>query len=110
MVEQAFADFPAVAAALRVQPKLDAGPIGLVEGSVGAAVALLALAEAQVPVQAAALERRAVQLKRAVAANDQRHNPNHRWTTPARAVAERPDFVARAHQITARDPSRRCCS
>ena len=84
MVEQAFAEFLAVAAALRVQLKLDVGPIGLVGGSVGAAVALLALAEAEVPVRAAALVRPAVQLKR--------------------VVTERLDFVARAHQIAARDP------
>ncbi len=104
MVEQAFAEFPAVAAALRVQLKLDVGPIGLVGGSVGAAVALLALAEAEVPVQAAALVRPALQLERVVAANHQRHNPNDRWTRAARMVAERLDFAARAHQIAGRDP------
>jgi len=103
MVEQAFAELPAVAAALRVQLKLDVGPIGLVGGSVGAAVALLALAEGEVPVQAAALVRPAVELERVVA-NDQRHNPHDRWTRAARVVAERLDFVARAHQIARRDP------
>jgi hypothetical protein len=104
MVEQAFAEFPAVAAALRVQLRLDVGPVGLVGGSVGAAVALLALAEAEVPVQAAALVRPPVQLERVVAANDQRRNPHDQWTRAARVVAERLDFVARAHQIAARDP------
>jgi hypothetical protein len=103
MVEQAFAEFPAVAATLRARLPLDDAPIGLLGEEAGAAVALLVLAEGEVPVRAAALVRPAVQLERVVA-NDQRRNPNHRWTRAARAVAERLDFVARAHQIAARDP------
>jgi predicted esterase len=96
VIEQAVAGFPAVVAALRVQLKPAAGPIGLVGGSVGAVVALLILAEGAVPVQAAALVRPAVQLERATLGN--------RRTEAAGAVAERLDVVARAHQIAARDP------
>jgi hypothetical protein len=104
MVEQAFAEFPAVVAALRVQLKLNDGPIGLLGEEAGATVALLVLAEGEMPVQAAALVRPAVQLERLVAANQQRHNLYHQWTGAARAVAERLDFVARAHQIAGRNP------
>jgi dienelactone hydrolase len=103
MVEQAFAEFPAVVAALRVQLKLDMSPIGLVGDCVGAAVALSALAEGEVSVQAAALVRPAVQLERVVA-NDHRHNPHDRWTQAAPAGAVRLAFLARADQIAARDP------
>ncbi len=104
IVERAFAEFPAVVAALRARLQLEVGPVGLVGGSVGAAVALLALAEGEVPVVAAALVRPAVQLKRVVAANQRRRGLHDQWTQAARAVAERLDFVAWAHQIAARDP------
>jgi predicted esterase len=97
VTEQAVAGFPAVVAALRARLPVDDGPIGLVGWSVGAAVVLLVLAEAAVPVRAAALLRPAVQLERAVAASNRR-------TGAAGAVAERLDLVARAHQIAARDP------
>src|SRR6266536_1383978 len=107
MVEQAVAEFPAAVAGLRTRLPVDEGPIGLLGGQVGAAVALLALAEAEVPVRAAALVRPAVQLNRVVAANDQGHNPNSRWTRAARVVAERLDFVARAHQLAGRSPANR---
>jgi hypothetical protein len=101
MVEQVVAEFPAAVAALRERLPLDDGPIGLLGGEVGAAVALLALAEGEVPTRAAALVNPVVQVEQVVAANQR---PRDRWTRAARAVAERLDFVARAHQIAARDP------
>jgi dienelactone hydrolase len=104
MVEQAAAELPAVVEALRVQLQPAAGPIGLVGGSVGAAVALLILAEGRVPVQAAVLVRPAVQLQRVVAVNHRRRDRPSRWAESAGAVAGRLDVVARAHQIAARDP------
>jgi dienelactone hydrolase len=79
VVEQAAAEFPTAVAALRAQLPVDDGPIGLLGGEVGAAVALLALAEGEIPVEAAALVRPAVQL-------------------------ERLDVVARAAQIAAQHP------
>jgi hypothetical protein len=103
-VEQAFAQFPAVVAALRVQLKLNDGPVGLLGEEAGATVALLALAESEVPVQAAVLVRPVVQLERLGAASQRRHDLHHQWAGAARAVAERLDFVARAHQIAGRDP------
>jgi hypothetical protein len=104
MVEQAFAEFPAVVAALRVQLKPSNGPVGLLGEETGATVALLMLAEGELPVQAAALLRPAVQLERLVAANQRGHNPHHQWTGAARAVAARLDFVARARRIAGRNP------
>jgi hypothetical protein len=104
MVEQAFTELPAVVAALRIKLPLDDAPIGLLGERVGAAVALLALAEGELPVRVAALVRPAAQRERAAAANDQRRDPADRWAEAAQTVAERLDVVAGAHQIAAQNP------
>jgi dienelactone hydrolase len=117
VVEQAFAEFPAAVAALRGKLPLDDGPIGLLGEGAGAAVALLALAESEVPVRAAALVSPAVQPQHTVATRRQRGNLGGRWTSAARAGAGRSwstsaaragagrlDFAARASEIAGRDP------
>jgi hypothetical protein len=117
VVEQAFAEFPAAVTALRSKLPLDDGPIGLLGEGVGAAVALLALAERQMPVRAAALVSPAVQPQQVVATSRQRGNLGGRWTRAARAGAGRSwstgaaragagrlDFAARASEIAGRDP------
>jgi dienelactone hydrolase len=117
VVEQAFAEFPAAVTALRSKLRLDDGPIGLLGEGAGAAVALLALAESEVPVRAAALVSPEVQLQRVVAMSRQRGNLGGRWTGAARAGAGRPrstgaaragagrlDFAALASEIAGRDP------
>jgi hypothetical protein len=104
VVEQAFAEFPAAVTALRGNLPLDDGPIGLLGAEVGAAVALLALAESEVPVRAAALVSPAVQLPQAAAVSQQRGNPGGRRAKAAQAVPGRLDFVARAAEIARRDP------
>jgi dienelactone hydrolase len=104
VVEQAFAEFPAAVTALRSKLRLDDGPIGLLGEGAGAAVALLALAESEVPVRAAALVSPEVQLQRVVAMSRQRGNLGGRWTGAARAGAGRLDFAALASEIAGRDP------
>jgi dienelactone hydrolase len=104
VVEQAFAEFPAAVTALRGNLPLDDGPIGLLGGEVGATVALLALAESEVPVRAAALVNPPVQLPQTAAVNQQRGNPGGRCTKAAQAVPGRLDFIARAAEIARRDP------
>lgn len=118
VVEQAFAEFPAAVTALRRKLPLDDGPIGLLGEGVGAAVALLALAESEVPVRAAALVSPAVQPQQVVATTRRRDNLCGRWTRVAaragagrswstgatRAGAGRLDFAARASEIAGRDP------
>jgi dienelactone hydrolase len=94
-LEQEVAGFPAVVAALRAGLAVDEGPLGLVGGSLGAAVALLALAEGRVPVRAAALLCPGVQLDWAA---------GNRRTEAAGAVAEPSDFLALADRIAAQDP------
>jgi hypothetical protein len=128
VVEQAFAEFPAAVTALHSKLPLDDGPIGLLGEGVGAAVALLALAESQMPVRAAARVSPAVQPQQVVATSRQRGNLGGRWTRAARAGAGRSwstgaaragagrldfaaragagrlDFAARASEIAGRDP------
>ena len=117
VVEQAFAEFPAAVTALRSKLPLDDGPIGLLGEGAGAAVALLALAESEMPVRAAALVSPAVQLQQVVAISRQRGNLGGRWIRAARAGAGRSwstsaapagagrlDFAARASEIAGRDP------
>ena len=117
VVEQAFAEFPAAVTALRSKLPLDDGPIGLLGEGAGAAVALLALAESEVPVRAAALVCPVVQLQQVVAISRQRGNLGGWWiraaragagrswsTSAARAGAGRLDFAARASEIAGRDP------
>jgi len=117
VVEQAFAAFPAAVTALRSKLPLDDGPIGLLGEGAGAAVALLALAEGEVPVRAAALVSPVVQLQQVVPIGRQRGNLGGRrtraaragagrsWSTSAdRARAGRLDFIARASEIAGRDP------
>ena len=117
VVEQAFAEFPAAVTALRSKLPLDDGPIGLLGEGLGAAVALLALAESEVPVRVAALVSPVVQLQQVMAISRPQGNLGGRrtraaragagrsWSTSAaRAVAGRLDFIARASEIAKRDP------
>jgi hypothetical protein len=55
VIERAVAGFPAVAAALRARLPVDDAPIGLVGGSVAAAVVLLTLVEGEVPARESAV-------------------------------------------------------
>ena len=100
VVEQAAAEAPDAIAALRAELPVGDGPIGLVGGSMGSAVALLLLAEGTLPVGAAALVSSVSQL----ALVAQYFNASYPWTEESRAVADRFDFVARAADIAGRDP------
>ncbi|MGH2546681.1 MAG: alpha/beta hydrolase [Actinomycetota bacterium] len=101
MIDQAAAEAPAAMHALRGELGIGDGPIGLVGASAGSAVALRLLAEASLPVTAAALVSPVVQLAPVV---EYYGGPSHGWTARARALAERLDFVARASEIAGRDP------
>lgn len=104
VISTAAAEFPAALAALRDQLPLDDGPVGLVGGSAGGAVALLVLAEQEVAVSAAALINPLVQLEPVVPMVESTFGFTYRWTDEARAAAARIDFVARAEEIAARHP------
>jgi pimeloyl-ACP methyl ester carboxylesterase len=104
VVSAAAAEFPAALAALCGQLPLEDGPVGLVGGSAGGAVALLVLAEQEVAVSAAAVINPLVQLEPVVPVIESTFGFVYPWTDEARAAAARLDFVARAEEIAARHP------
>lgn len=72
-------------------------------GSVGASVAQLVLAEAQLDVDAAVLISPVVQLRRTVEAMSTLFGVTYPWSAESDAVAGRLDFVARADEIASRN-------
>ena len=100
---QGAAEFPAALADVRAQLGLHDGPLALVGGSMGAAVAGLALVEtapaAGVAVAAAVLVSPLVQLRDAVDALGRRFGTTYPWGPAALEVAARLDLVARADEV-----------
>jgi pimeloyl-ACP methyl ester carboxylesterase len=103
-VRQAVAEFPAALAGLREQLPVDNGPIGVVGGSLGAAVALNVLAESEIPIAAAALVNPATRVGSVVSLVEGLTEQPYSWTSESREAAERLDFVARAGDIAGRAP------
>jgi dienelactone hydrolase len=103
-VRQAVEEFPAALAEVRERLPVDDGPIGVLGGSLGGAVALCVLAERPVPVAAAALVNPAVRARSVVGLVEGLIGRPYAWTEQARAAADRLDFVARADDIAARPP------
>lgn len=104
VVEQAAAEAPAAVAALRKQLPTDDGPVGLVGGSAGGAVALLVLAQGELPVAAAALVNPVVHVAPVVAAGERTYGVTYTWSDESRAIADRLDFVDRAADFGKREP------
>ncbi|ETK34365.1 alpha/beta hydrolase family protein [Microbispora sp. ATCC PTA-5024] len=104
VVRQAVEEFPAALAELRERLPLDDGPIGVVGGSLGGAVALSVLAGGEVPVAAAALVNAAVRARSVVAVIEGSGREPYAWDEESRAAADRLDFVALAGRIAARVP------
>lgn len=101
VTDQGASEFPAALAELRARFSIADGPIGVVGGSAGGAVALEVLARGDVEINAAALINPVTQLAPAVAANERRYGVVYPWTDRSRKVAERFDFVRRSGEITA---------
>jgi pimeloyl-ACP methyl ester carboxylesterase len=100
--ERAVAEFDGAYADLRERLGLGDGPVGLVGGSLGAAVAQRVLLEGPVPVAAAVLVSPVVQLRQMVDAQSRMFNMSYAWSDGSSAVAGRLDFVARAAEFAAR--------
>lgn len=102
-------EFPAALAELRTALDLGNGPLALLGGSMGSAVALLVLTEtapvAEIPVRAAVLVSPMVQLRPAVDATGRRFGVSYPWGATSLAVADRLDFVARADELLAAQPA-----
>jgi pimeloyl-ACP methyl ester carboxylesterase len=106
LTAQAAAEFPPALAALRSQLGFGEGPIGVVGGSIGAAVAALVLAESGAPIDAAVLISPVVQLAPLIEAMAGWHGLRYAWSPASRQVADRLDFVARVEQLTgSREPA-----
>ena len=97
--DQAAAEFEPALTELRERLRLGSGPVGLVGGSAGAAVALLVLAERNVTITAAVLVSPLVQLRRAVDATAAQFGITYEWSDSSMAAASRLDFVDRAGDI-----------
>lgn len=99
---QAAAELDPVLVELRERLELGDGPLALVGGSIGAAVAQLVLAEGTVGVRAAVLVSPVVQLRPVVDTVAEQYGFTYTWADTSLAVAARLDFVARAGEIAGR--------
>jgi pimeloyl-ACP methyl ester carboxylesterase len=77
------------------------GPVGVIGGSLGAAVAQQVVAERQVDVAAAVLVSPVTQLHSAVEALGRRFGVEYPWSEPSLQIGRRLDFVARADELAA---------
>jgi alpha-beta hydrolase superfamily lysophospholipase len=104
---QAAGEFEPALVELRERFDVGSAPVAVMGGSIGAAVALLVLAESRVEIDAAVLVSPLVRLKSAVEAMERRFDVPYPWSDASRAVARRLDFVARAEEIVNRqhDPA-----
>lgn len=101
VVDQATEELAPALADLRGRLGLAEEPVGVVGGSVGAAVAQLVMAEHTVEVRAAVLVSPLVQLRAAVEAMARGFDFTYPWSDRSREVARRLDFVDRAGEIAA---------
>ena len=91
--EPAFAD-------IRDQLGIAEGPIGVMGGSLGAAIALRVIAESDVAVQAGVLVSPMIRLRSVVQTMEGQYGVTYRWSAASESVADRLDFVARANEIS----------
>ncbi|WP_433870672.1 alpha/beta hydrolase family protein [Saccharopolyspora sp. CA-218241] len=99
-VRQATEEFPAALASIRAQLPVDDGPIGVLGGSLGGAVALRVLADTGVPVFAAALVNAAIRIRSVV----DLFPGEYPYDAESAEVADGLDFVSRAEAIARRAP------
>ncbi|WP_091448569.1 alpha/beta hydrolase family protein [Actinokineospora iranica] len=104
-LRQAADEFPAALAALRDRLPVDDGPVSVLGGSLGGAVALEVLTTGRVPLKAVALVNPAVRMRSAVEVIEAGFGQPYPWTAESRATADDLDFVARvAAGVPARPP------
>jgi pimeloyl-ACP methyl ester carboxylesterase len=94
-------EFGPAFAELRARFGFRDGPVGLLGGSLGAAVAQQVVAERQVDVAAAVLVSPLTQLSPAVEALGRRFGVDYPWSEQSLRIAQRMDFVARAGELAA---------
>ncbi|GAA2065287.1 prolyl oligopeptidase family serine peptidase [Streptomyces albiaxialis] len=99
-VRQASEEFPAALAALREQLPVDDGPIGVLGGSLGGAVALRVLAGTGIPVFAGAVVNAAVRLRSVV----ELFPGEYPYDAESEKAVASMDFVAHADLLAGRAP------
>jgi dienelactone hydrolase len=98
---QAAAEFGPALAELGQRFGFRAGPIGVLGGSLGSAVAQLVVAGGAFDIAAAVLVSPVSQLKAVVATVGRLLGVSYSWSEPSLEVARRMDFVARADEVAA---------
>ncbi|MFB9906965.1 alpha/beta hydrolase family protein [Allokutzneria oryzae] len=99
-VRQAFEEFPAALASIREQLPVDDGPIGVLGGSLGGAVALRVLAETDTPIFAGAVVNAAIRMRSVVDLfpGDYPYDPG------SEKAVDSLDFIPKADAIAAHAP------
>jgi dienelactone hydrolase len=99
-VRQASEEFPAALASIRAQLPVGDGPIGVLGGSLGGAVALRILAETDIPVFAGAVVNAAIRLRSVV----DLFPGDYPYDAESENAVDSLDFVAKAGSIAGRAP------
>ncbi len=99
-VKQAFEEFPAALASIRSQLPVDSGPIGVLGGSLGGAVALRVLAESSVPVFGGAVVNAAIRMRSVV----DLFPGDYPYDEESTAAVDSLDFLAKADVLATRAP------
>lgn len=99
-VQQASEEFPAALASIRAQLPVDDGPIGVLGGSLGGAVALRILAGTEIPVFAGAIVNAAIRMRSVV----DLFPGDYPYDAESEKTVDSLDFVAAAGTIAGRAP------
>ena len=99
-VRQATQEFPAALASIRVQLPVDDGPIGVLGGSLGGAVALRTLADTEIPVFAGAVVNGAIRMRSVV----DLFPGDYPYDAESEKAVDSLDFVAKAGVIATHAP------
>lgn len=99
-VRQATEEFPAALASIRAQLPVDDGPIGVLGGSLGGAVALRILADSEIPVFAGAVVNAAIRMRSVVGL----FPGDYPYDAESEKAVDSLDFVAKAGVIAGRAP------
>jgi pimeloyl-ACP methyl ester carboxylesterase len=99
-VQQATEEFPAALASIRAQLAVDDGPVGVLGGSLGGAVALRILADTDIPVSAGAVVNAAIRMRSVV----DLFPGDYPYDAESESVVDSLDFVAKADIIAGRAP------
>jgi dipeptidyl aminopeptidase/acylaminoacyl peptidase len=99
-VRQASEEFPAALESIRAQLPVDDGPIGVVGGSLGGAVALRVLAETDIPVFAGAVVNAAIRMRSVVSL----FPGDYPYDAESEKAVESMDFIPKAGTIAVRTP------